>query len=280
MGIFLAALIRCFPSITKLFNNYQKIVFRNKSVETINNYLEEINNNKDISNIIEKDKKYYLNKNIKFSNIYFSYQNRSSLLENINLEIFKGETVGILGKNGSGKSTLLDILTGMTKPNSGEILIDGENINKNLDDWQSKIIYLSQKNHLFEDDILSNIILGEDEKNMNNDRLENALRISNFNNTKEEFPNGLNTQIGGNNFKISGGQQKKIQITRCFYQITNEKKLLILDEPTDNLDKESKTIFFNELKKYKNNKTIILISHNTDDLKICDKIYNLKGNLN
>ena len=276
IGIFLAALIRCFPSITKLFMNYQKIVFRKKSVEIIDNQLEEISNNKDVSDIVEKDKVYFLNKNIRFSNIYFSYKDRPVLLENINLEILKGETVGILGKNGSGKSTLLDILTGMTKPNSGEILIDGENINKNLDDWQSKIIYLSQKNYLFEEDILSNIILGEDEKNINNDRLENALKISNFTNTKEEFPNGLNTQIGGNNFKISGGQQKKIQIARCFYQITNEKKLLILDEPTDNLDKESKIVFFKELQKYKNDKTVILISHNNDDLKICDKIYNLE----
>ena len=276
IGIFLAALIRCFPSITKLFVNYQKIVFRKKSVEIIDNQLEEINNNKDINNVIEKDKKYFLNKNIKFSNIYFSYKDRSSLLENINFEILKGETVGILGKNGSGKSTLLDILTGMTKPDSGEILIDSENINKNLDDWQNKIIYLSQKNYLFEDNILSNIVLGEDKKDIDKDRLENALKISNFIKTKDEFPNGLDTQIGGNNFKISGGQQKKIQIARCFYQITNEKKLLILDEPTDNLDKESKVVFFNELKKYKNDKTIILISHNTDDLKICDKIYDLE----
>ena len=196
--------------------NYQKIVFRKKSVEIIDNQLEEISNNKDVSDIVEKDKVYFLNKNIRFSNIYFSYKDRPVLLENINLEILKGETVGILGKNGSGKSTLLDILTGMTKPNSGEILIDGENINKNLDDWQSKIIYLSQKNYLFEEDILSNIILGEDEKNINNDRLENALKISNFTNTKEEFPNGLNTQIGGNNFKISGGQQKKDTNSKMF----------------------------------------------------------------
>lgn len=276
IGIFLAALIRCFPSITKLFVNYQKIVFRKKSVEIIDNQLEEIKNNKEISNVIEKDKKYFLNKNIKFSNIYFSYKDRSSLLENINFEILKGETVGILGKNGSGKSTLLDILTGMTKPDSGEILIDNESINKNLDDWQNKIIYLSQKNYLFEDNILSNIVLGENERNIDKDRLENALKISNFIKTKDEFPNGLNTLIGGNNFKISGGQQKKIQIARCFYQITNEKKLLILDEPTDNLDEESKIIFFNGLKKYKNDKTIILISHNSDDLKICDKIYDLE----
>ena len=127
-----------------------------------------------------------------------------------------------------------------------------ENINKNLEDWQNKIIYLSQKNYLFEENILSNIVLGEDQKDIDGDRLKNCLKISNFINAEKEFPEGLNTQIGGNNFKISGGQQKKIQISRCFYQITTEKKLIILDEPTENLDSESKIIFFKELNKYKN----------------------------
>ena len=163
----------------------------------------------------------------------------------------------------------------MTKPDSGEILIDSENINKNLDDWQNKIIYLSQKNYLFEDNILSNIVLGENERNIDKDRLEKALEISNFIKTKDEFPNGLNTLIGGNNFKISGGQQKKIQIARCFYQITNEKNYLFLMNLQIILMKSLK-LFFNGLKKYKNDKTIILISHNSDDLKICDKIYDLE----
>ena len=273
VGIFFAALLRCFPSITKILTNYQKIVFRKKSVELIDGKLEEINQYK--NNISKKDTRYNLHKNININNICFSYKDRPPLLENINIEILKGQFVGICGKNGSGKSTLLDILTGMIKQNSGEVLIDGENINKNLEDWQNKIIYLSQKSYLFEENILSNIVLGEDQKDIDSDRLKNCLKISNFINTDKEFPEGLNTQIGGNNFKISGGQQKKIQISRCFYQITTEKKLIILDEPTENLDSESKIIFFKELNKYKNNKTIILISHNNEDLKICDKIYNL-----
>ena len=108
----------------------------------------------------------------------------------------------------------------MTKPDSGEILIDSENINKNLDDWQNKIIYLSQKNYLFEDNILSNIVLGEDKKDIDKDRLENALKISNFTNTKDEFPNGLNTQIGGNNFKISEVNKKD---TNCKMFLSNNK---------------------------------------------------------
>ena len=273
VGIFFAALLRCFPSITKILTNYQKIVFRKKSVELIDSKLEEINQYN--NNISKKDTRYNLHKNIKINNICFSYKDRSPLLKNINIEILKGQFVGICGKNGSGKSTLLDILTGMIKQNSGEVLVDGENINKNLEDWQNKIIYLSQKNYLFEENILSNIVLGEDQKDIDGDRLKNCLKISNFINAEKEFPEGLNTQIGGNNFKISGGQQKKIQISRCFYQITTEKKLIILDEPTENLDSESKIIFFKELNKYKNNKTIILISHNNEDLKICDKIYNL-----
>ena len=276
IGIFLAALIRCFPSITKLFINYQKITFRKRSVEIINGHLEEITNNKNENINLGNDELFDFNISIKFNDICFSYKDREALLKNLNLEIPKGEFLGILGKNGSGKSTLLDILTGMTRPNSGTIVVDGFNINKNLDNWQNKIIYLAQKNYLFEENILSNIVLGENEDNINKNRLEKALQISNLSKTINEFPNGLHTQIGGNNFKVSGGQQKKIQIARCFYQITSEKKLLILDEPSDNLDSESKFIFFECLKELKNNKTIILISHNEEDLRICDRIFTLK----
>lgn len=275
IGIFFLALMRCFPSITKLFMNYQKLVFRKKSVEIVNNHMEEINQKNDEKFMFDKDVNFHLKKNIRLKNIFFSYKNRSPLLEDINFEILRNQFVGLLGSNGSGKSTLLDILTGMLRPNSGEVLVDEENIDKNLDKWQNKIIYLSQKNYLFEADILSNIILGEDEKTIDKEKLNNSLKISNFSKDIIKFPQGLMTQIGGNNFKISGGQQKKIQLARCFYQITENKKLLILDEPTENLDQESKAIFFNEIKKYKNNKTIILISHNHDDLKICDKIFDL-----
>ena len=280
IGVFLIALLRCFPSITKLFMNYQKLIFRQKSVEIINSQLDENINKNNEKYVVDERIKFSLEKKIKFNKIFFSYKDRPPLLKNINFEILPYQFVGILGKNGSGKSTLLDILTGMTKPNSGEILVDDENINKNLDNWQNKIIYLSQKNYLFEDDILSNIILGEDKENLDKERLKKALIISNFSKMEKEFPDGLKTQIGGNNFKISGGQQKKIQIARCFYQITNDKKLLILDEPTENLDAESKAIFFNEIIKYKNNKTIILISHNNEDLKLCDKIFNLEKYFN
>ena len=110
--------------------------------------------------------------------------------------------------------------------------------------------------------------------------MENALKISNFIKTKDEFPALTDTQIGGNNFKISGGQQKRYKLQDVSTKITNEKKLLILNKPTENFDKESKVVFLMNLKKYKNDKTIILISHNTDDLKICDKIYDLEKILN
>ncbi len=278
IGVFLAALIRCFPSITKLFLNYQKITFRMKSVEIVNSHLDEISK-------FEQEKKdntsyeFNLNKKINIKNIFFSYKGREQLLNNINFEIHRNDYIGILGKNGSGKSTLLDLLTGLTKPNTGSILVDDHNINKDVENWQNKIIFLSQKNYLFEEDIISNIVLGEDIKNINKKRLDQALEISNFAKTIKDFPEGLHTEIGGNNFKLSGGQQKKIQIARCFYQITDEKKLIILDEPTDNLDYESRLVFYKNLKKYKNNKTIILISHISEDLKICDKIFDLDKNI-
>ena len=214
-------------------------------------------------------------KSIEIKNINFSYKDRGDLFLNLNFEINKGDVLGILGKNGSGKSTLLDIISGVTSPISGKVLVDKVDIKLNYEKWQEKIIYLSQKNLLIENTLLSNITLGEKINEIDQKKLDYSLKISNFYNSLNDFPDKLNTQLGGNNFKLSGGQQKKIQIARCFYQIDERKKLIILDEPTENLDLTTKNIFFKNLKNLKEKFTIILISHLIEDLEICNKIYDL-----
>ena len=128
----------------------------------------------------------------------------------------------IIGKNGSGKSTLLDLITGIIEPEEGEILVDNKNIKQNVNEWQNKILFMSQKHYLFEDSILSNILLGEELNNCDKNKLDFALKIANL----EEFINSLkdkaNTLIGSNNKSLSE-VNKKIHIARCFYRLNNEK---------------------------------------------------------
>ena len=211
------------------------------------------------------------------NDIKFTYQSREILFDNLNLEIKLGECIGIIGKNGSGKSTLLDLITGIIEPEEGEILVDNKNIKQNVNEWQNKILFMSQKHYLFEDSILSNILLGEEPNNFDKNKLDFALKIANLDEILNSLNDKANTLIGSNNKSLSGGQQKKIHIARCFYRLNNEKNLIILDEPFENLDEVSKRIFLDQIQKIKKNRTLIIISHEKKDLEICDKIFDLEN---
>lgn len=275
LGVFLAATIRSFPSISKIFHYHQMISFRNKSIQLISTiYNEEIENKEFVNDNINKIE---FKKQISLNNIKFNYQGREVLFDDLNLEIKLGECIGIIGRNGSGKSTLLDLITGLIEPKQGEILVDQKNIKQNVNEWQNKILFMSQKHYLFEDSILSNILLGEDPNYYDKNKLDFALRISNLDDFLNNLKDKVNTLIGSNNKSLSGGQQKKVHIARCFYRFNNNKDLIILDEPFENLDKESKKIFLDQIKKIKDNRTLIIISHERKDLEICDKIFDLES---
>ena len=273
LGIFLAAIIRAFPSITKIFNQIQVMTFRNKSTEVISKILNEKETATDKEYLKQK---YELNKNISLKNIKFSYSERDLLFNDLNLEIKSNECIGIVGKNGSGKSTLLDILTGVILPDKGEVLVDDISIYKNLLSWQSNIIFLSQKNFLFEGSILSNIILDNKFEQANQSKFLDCLKVTNLEDFILNLPEKENTLIGSNNLNLSGGQQKKIHITRALYHLDIQKKLLIFDEPFENLDLETKSNFLKYINELKKTHTTIIISHQPDDLIICDKLYNVE----
>jgi len=275
LGIFLAATIRSFPSISKIFQYHQNISFRSKSIKLISKIYNE--NKENIKTNISNSYDIKLSKAITLNNIEFNYLNRDALFDNLNLEIKSGECVGIVGKNGSGKSTLLDLITGIVEPNKGEVLVDQINIKQNINGWQSKILFMSQKHYLFEDSIFANILLGEDPNNYDKDKFDFAIKIANLGEFLDNLIEKKETLIGSNNKSLSGGQQKKVHIARCFYRFNNKKDLIILDEPFENLDEESKEKFLEQIKKIKDNRTLIIISHDKKDLEICDKIFDLKN---
>ena len=274
LGIILAAIIRAFPSITKIFFYHQKISFNDRSTKIISNIFNEKNEILKKENLNNKD--FYLFEEISIENLNYSYPGREGIINNINLKIKFNDCLGIKGRNGSGKSTLLDLITGVIKPDDGFIKIDDVDIFENINNWQNRIVFLSQKNYLFEDTIISNIVLGEKEENIDQKKLKYALNISNLNNFIENLNLKEKTVIGSNNISLSGGQQKKVQIARIFYQLDKNKKLLIFDEPFENLDDETRQIFINEINNLRSNYCIIIISHQENDLQICNKIFEIE----
>lgn len=210
---------------------------------------------------------------ISFKNVSYNYNN-DDLLNNINLTIKKGDKVAIIGKNGSGKTTLLKLLLQILQPITGEINLNGINIKDyNLDNYRKLFSVVSQDTYLFQDTVLNNIdILGKR-------TLEEVLEICNKSclvSFIEQLPDGLDSLVKNNGINLSGGEQRKITIARVY---AKKSQILILDEFSMNLDIESNRIVYEKLLKDYNNKTIIMITHDYEQLEKLNIVYEIRNGI-
>lgn len=267
LGLFAVAVFRILPSLTRIINSLQSITFGNNSLNTVHKSLQELKffNTTKYLNIKFKD-------TLSLNDLSFRYENNKNVLENINLEINKGELVGIIGPSGSGKSTLVDIISGLLKPINGKIIIDNKILGK-----YEKIHcgYVSQNVFLMDDTIQKNIAFGERDNEINVNRVNQAVRESQLEEFIKRLPEGLNTIVGEQGTKISGGQKQRIGIARALY---SDASLLIFDESTNALDSTTEKEFFNTILQMKKMKTIIFISHKNIFMEYFDKIYQIKNN--
>ena len=196
--------------------------------------------------------------------------NNQLILKNINLKIYKNQLIGIFGKSGSGKTTLVDTIFGLHDLTSGQIIIDN-NVTSS-DQRRSlgqKIGYVTQNPVTFNDTIFNNITLFE--KNSNKNKLEvlKALKLAkcNFINEKDVT---IDTIVGEGGISLSGGQIQRLAIARELYKKPN---ILILDEATNSLDRDTENLFLKSLMKLKAKITIIIITHQLESLKKVDNIF-------
>ena len=206
---------------------------------------------------------------IELNSIYFHYPKSDYLFKNLSLEINNYESIGIIGDSGSGKSTLLDLLTGIVKPNKGDILISGVNLNNiNISSWRKQIGIVMQDNFFKNDTLAANIALGENSSDA--DKIKQSLIKANAWDFVKKLPNGINEIIYDRGMRFSGGQRQKLALARAIYL---DPKILILDEPSTGLDEKSEIEFINSIKKLIGTMKIIIISHKKDVVRICDKVF-------
>ena len=263
---------RILPSINKIFSNYQLVKFAKNAVINIANDLNledkiQINNDKGF--------KFDFNKNIVLSILSFEYRKNIRILDNINLDIKKNEIIGIKGDSGSGKTTLLNIISKLSSPTNGNIIIDDKILETKTDirAYQNLISLISQDTFLIEGSIKENILLGT-EQDFDKERFQFSLNFSMVQDFLNLLPDGIDTLMVTNSKTISSGQKQRIAIAR---QIYADREILIFDEATNALDEKNEKIILDNIKTLKSKKTIILVSHNPENLKICDKIYYLEN---
>ena len=271
LGLYVASAFKLIPSFNKIVSSVQGLRFIKPAIneyyfEIFNSSKNEMKSNIE-KNIIFKNK-------IEFKNISFSYNKKNIILNNISLTLSKGEKIGIFGDSGSGKSTFLDIFTGLVVPDSGEILVDGININLGINSWRKQFAYSSQNPILIDDTLKNNILLGS-EKNYNLDMFKKSLRYTKLENFIDQLDKKEETIIGERGARISGGQKQRIGLAKV---ICLDRNILILDESTNAIDEENEKEILENIWKEYYNKSIIIVSHNKKNLEICDSVYEFTKN--
>ena len=204
-------------------------------------------------------------------NLEFSYD-RVKVLEDINFEIKPGETLGIMGKSGSGKSTMLKLLMRFWDPDSGSISINGINLKEiNTDSIYDNIDYMTQTTILFAGTIRDNLKVAK--QDATDDEIMEALRKASIDEYIRNLKDGLDTRVSDLGDNFSGGERQRIGLARCFL---TDSKILLLDEPTSNLDSQNEAIILKSLVEESEDKTVVLVSHRESTMGVCDRILYMK----
>jgi len=263
------------PSLGKILSSIQRFQYSIQSAKKLSidkeKFLTQEENNPSTESL-------EFNNEIKINNISYSYnknlkQEKNFVLKNIDFEIKQNSKIGIMGKSGSGKSTLLDLLMAIIAPQDGEILVDGKDLARHKKSWYKIIGCVPQDVFILDDTLKKNIAFGLPDNQIEINKLNKAIELANLTELKRNLRYGLDTLVGEKGSRLSGGQRQRIGIARALY---NEPNVLFFDEPTSALDIETEKKIINEVFLQQKNKTIIFVSHNRENLKYCDTIYEMK----
>lgn len=278
LAVFVTSAYRILPS----FNRIIISVVRIKSNQVVFDILKDIP--ADISGTaallseeIDNPQKPKFENSIELKNIGYKYfENQKQALSNISVQIKKGDIVGFIGTSGSGKTTLFNILLRLLIEQEGELLIDGKLLDENLlIGWRKMIGYVRQDYFLIDATFAENIAFGISRENINEQKLNECIKLASLEEFLKSLPIGIDTQIGEKGSKLSGGQKQRIAIARSLY---HDSEIILFDEATSALDHDTE----NEIIETINNlfvqkKTMLMIAHRYTTLRKCNKIYELKN---
>jgi len=281
LGIYFISIFRIYPTVNRLISSY---LGKKNNTYTVDILLSNSKNNNDISKYIKDDKNlnyfhdFRFEKKIELKSIFQIYNNnKNNILNNVTVDINKGDFIGITGNNGSGKSTLCNIILGLIKPTSGTVRVDGKfDIFENYNEYKKLISFVPQNIYLINDTIRNNIKFEIEEPiDFNTDnKIYNILNASKFYSFIFKLDNSIDTLVKENGSNFSGGQRQTIAIARSLYK---NPSLLILDEPTSALDQNSEKELMEYLKFINKDITIIIVSHNSRVINYCNKVINMQN---
>ena len=269
--VFAAASLRLLPSASQIASNLNTLYYAAPMKEEILSDIKTTGDGKNkpfekISAEMEQ---------LKLENLSFSYPNSDKIiLDNINLEIKKGEIIGIFGESGSGKTTLINIILGLLDFEKGSLTFNGKKITQK--EWSKLKIasYISQTPLMIDDRIILNVAIGEEIEKIDVEKVIYSLKKAHIFNWVNDMPEKTNTLIGEDAQFMSGGQKQRLAISRSFYF---NRDLIIFDEVTSALDENTEKEVLADIKKLKKDSAVLIISHSPETMNICDRIFYIKN---
>jgi len=272
LGMFGIASIRILPSINQIIGGIVQIRYGKDAIDILYNDVKKLEKIKPIKNKVDVIPTSF--DSITLEDVTFKYKGaEKNTLSEVSLSIRRGDSIGIIGQSGAGKTTLIDVILGLLKPSVGEILYNNESIEGCEKDWISKVAYIPQQVFLVDDSLSKNITLTHDESLVNHAKLLSSIAKARLNELVEKLPDGVDTKLGDNGIRISGGQRQRVALARAFY---HNREVLIMDESTSSLDKETEQEIVDEIKRLHGKITMIVISHNMSTIEHCDQVYRIQ----
>jgi ABC-type multidrug transport system fused ATPase/permease subunit len=274
LALFAAAAFRLIPSVNRVLSAVQSLRY---NLPVIDNVHEELK--LDLSEAESKLRQDSVHAtifktDIRLSGIAYTYHGASTAaLDGLSLIIKKGEFVGFIGPSGSGKSTLVDVILGLLPPGSGEIRVDGQDIQQNLRAWQDQIGYVPQTIYLTDDTLRRNVAFGLPDDGIDDVAVGRAIKDAQLEEFVASLPEGLQTIVGERGVRLSGGQRQRIGIARALY---HDPSVLVLDEATSALDTATEQEVMKAVVALRGNKTILIVAHRLSTVEGCDRLYRLE----
>ncbi len=262
---FVAALILLYNPIKSIGNSFNNVQIALMAMERVFELLQshpQIEEKKDAVALTE------VKQGIEYQDVSFEYVAGKPVLQGINLQINKGETVAFVGNSGGGKTTLVNLLPRFYDVKDGKIMIDGVDIRDyTLLSLRDKVAIVFQDNFLFAGTIRDNILLGN--RNATDEQIQHAIDSAYVSDFLKDLPNGLDTQIGERGVLLSGGQKQRIAIARAFLK---NAPIVILDEATSALDNKSEAVVQKAIDNLMADRTVFVIAHRLSTVRHADKI--------
>lgn len=276
LSVFVLGAFKLLPCVNATYAYCNTIIYHKASIDLVYNDIKETEGFVEEYSFEGDDwKSIPFEKSVCVKNLAFQYEGADKkVLQNVSLEIRKGESVALVGPSGGGKTTLADLILGLLKPIEGQIFVDNLDIQSDMRGWRKNIGYIPQTIYLTDDTIRNNIAFGVAADKIDDAQVWKALEDAQLKEFIEKLPEGLDTEVGERGVRISGGQRQRIGIARALYR---NPQFLVFDEATSALDNETEKEVMNAIDGLHGNKTILMIAHRLSTIENCDHVFRVEA---